>query len=244
MATRTRANGATNGIRDVVAPQKSTVVEVPALEIAKCKIEVVGTSELLVHNWSKKSRQQMADKQAGKATKKKENRDPVADYYESMYIISGDPTKDQKDVKKPVSSKRAKAVHGIPSTGFKKAMIRGAKMAGAVMTDTRNAFYVEGTKGVDYSWLVPIEFSGVSMHEGIVRLQGKTADLRYRPIYTDWKCDLTIQFNTALIGLDQLINLLRNAGFGVGVCEHRMECDGNFGSFTTGNAEMLGVEAR
>lgn len=222
-----------------VAP-KSTTLQVPALELGQCEIQIVGTSSLLVHNFSEKSRRQMAEKQAGKPTTKKEKRDPDGDYFGAMYIISGDPRKDQPDTATPISSSDATAVHGVPAVGFKKAMIRGAKMAGAVMTDTRCAFHIFGDPATN---LVPIAFEQCRFHEGIVRLQGKTADLRYRPEYVRWSCVLKIQFNTRLIGIDQLVNLLRNAGFGVGLCEHRPECDGMHGMFTTGTVEMLGVES-
>jgi hypothetical protein len=246
MATKTTSsNGktATNriaGVKGTTSKPSETTLQVPALELGQCEIEIVGTTSLLVHNFSEKSRRQMAEKQQQVPTNKKEKRDPDGDYFGAMYVISGDPRKDQPNTKKSVSSKKAKAVHGVPAVGFKKSMIRGAKMAGAVMTDTRCAFHIFGDPATN---LVPIDFDECRFHEGIVRLQGKTADLRYRPEYINWSCKLRIQFNVRLIGVDQLVNLLRNAGFGVGLCEHRPECDGMHGMFTTGSVEMLGVES-
>mgnify|MGYP001177053840 FL=1 len=227
MATTTNTNG------------RATTIEVPTLEIGRCQIEVVGTADLLVHRFSEKGRRMIADKQAGKATKKREKRDPVADYFGAMYIVSGDPSTDQNDVTEPVASADCLAVHGMPAAAFRKAMVRGAKMAGAVMTDTKTAFMVE-TVGADN--LVPLTFAGVSMDESVVRLQGKTSDLRYRPRYSGWGATLSISYNASLIGMSQLVNLLRNAGFGVGVGEWRPERDGSFGMFTVGAVEDLGVE--
>ena len=53
---------------------RTTSIEVPTLEVGRCQIEVIGTADLLVHRFSEKGRRMIADKQAGKATKKKENR--------------------------------------------------------------------------------------------------------------------------------------------------------------------------
>ena len=239
MATKATTNGkGTNRVKEALTNPKAggKVIEIPEIEIATCAIQVVGTTPLLVHNFSEKSIRQMEDAQKGakKTTKTKEARDPDADYFGAMYIIEGDAKKDQPDPKKPISSKKAKAIHCVPAAGFRKAMIRGAKMAGAVMTDTRTSFHIVGHNGTN---MVPLEFDAVSMDRTIVRLPNKSADIRYRPLYEGWRCKVTIEYNTALIQVGQLVNLLRQAGFGVGICEWRPEKDGDHGMFSVPSGE-------
>lgn len=250
MATKTKAvaekngNGhaGTNRIAELLPPKSksSGTILIPSMTVGKCRIEIIGTSPLLVHRFSEKSRRQMEEKQAGAATKAKEKRDPQNDYFQSMYILDGDPSKDAEGL----SSAKCKAVHGMPVGGVKNCMIRGAKAAGAVMTDCRSAFFVLADGRCDNQSMVRIDFSEVVRNDGIVRLQGTTADLRYRAEYHDWTANLLLEFNAAQIGIAQLVNLLRVAGFGTGLCEWRPECSGDFGRFTTGKVEDLGQEQR
>lgn len=229
-------NGTVNRIEHLIPSKNRTTIEVPAIRIGRCHVEIVGTTGLIVHEFSKKSRDQMKQKQSGAATTAKEKRDPREDFYQSMYLIEGDPRND----KDGIASTKCKAVHGIPCAGVKNAMVRAAKSAGAVMTDCRSAFFIVadgyGTQGTP---LARLEFDEFRFREDIVRLQGSTADLRYRCEYLGWKSKLTIEYNRSQCGVPQLVNLLRIAGFGVGICEWRPECSGESGRFGIGEVEEL-----
>lgn len=247
MAVRTKAAKNGNGhvgenrIAGLLPTPKATgSILIPAMTVGRCKIEIVGTTPLLVHRFSEKARRQMEEKQQGAATKAKEKRDPQNDFYQSMYILSGDPTKDAPGL----PSSECTAIHGMPVGGVKNSMVRGAKAAGATMTDCRSAFFVLADGRCDNQSMVKIDFAEVVRNDGIVRLQGSTADLRYRAEYRDWRAELLIEFNASQIGIAQLVNLLRTAGFGTGLCEWRPECSGDFGRFTTGTVEDLGQEMR
>jgi hypothetical protein len=69
------------------------------------------------------------------------------------------------------------------------------------------------------------------MREDMVRVGMGTADIRYRPEFTEWSVKLPIKYNADAISLDQLVNLFTLAGFGVGVGEWRPERDGQYGMF-------------
>ena len=225
-----KTKGAVNA-RQVVVTDKM-FAQVPSLSIGTCTITIEGDDDsfLLVHQFSAKARRMIEGKQGKGATIAREARDPVNDYHEAAYQISGDFSVDHPDPRGtgPLKFKDCEGVHGMPAGGIKKAMIRAAKIVGAVMTDTRPAFRIIGTAGDN---LVPIKFKTVEMDTRPVRLNGKTTDLRYRPLYRGWSCDLTIRYMTCLIGPEQLFNLLNHAGFGVGLCEHRQEKDGSNGAF-------------
>lgn len=242
--TKASANGnghaPTNRVAELLAPVSKGTIAIPAMTVARCSIEIIGTSNLIVHRFSEKARRQMEEKQQGAATRAKEKRDPQADYFASMYILSGDPTKDASGL----SSEECKAVHGMPAGGVKNCMIRGAKSAGAVMTDCRSAFFLLQDGVCDRQPMVKIEFDEVIRNDSPVVLQGSTKDMRYRPEYVNWRSKLLIEFNAGQIGIAQLVNLLRVAGFGTGLCEWRPECNGSYGRFTTGAVEDLGQESR
>ncbi len=243
MATRTKkavetnGNGHVNRVAEHLPEHKASgSIAIPVMKMGWCSIEIIGTSDLLVHRFSEKARKQMEDKQQKVATTAKEKRNPEEDYFQSMYVLSGDPRNDSKGV----TSEKCKAIHGMPCGGIRKAMIRAGKSCGAVMTDLRGAFFVEGDGFCDGTSMVKLDFDRVERFDAPVTLQGSTRDMRYRARYVGWRCLLKFKFNASAIGIAQLVNLLRVAGFGVGVCEWRPECDGELGCFTTGKVADLG----
>jgi len=58
-----------------------------------------------------------------------------------------------------------------------------------------------------------------------------TTDIRYRAEFKEWSADVPIVFNEGVISLEQLVNLFKIAGFGVGVGEWRPERDGIHGTW-------------
>jgi hypothetical protein len=67
--------------------------------------------------------------------------------------------------------------------------------------------------------------------EDPVRVGQGSADLRYRPYFYRWAVDLTFEIDAGLLQVEDLLNLIDRAGFGVGVGEWRPEKGGEFGRF-------------
>jgi hypothetical protein len=189
---------------------------VPTYEIGLCEIEVLGDGPLLVHAFSEKAQREIEEKQKTGVTKPREKRDPEADFYAAMYVISGDPRKDPKDA----DSKKCKAIHGIPASGFKRGMVRASKNAGAKMDDTMCGFFIVGHHGSQY---IKLDFERVEMHTAPVRLESGVCDIRYRPEYHNWKATLRIEYDAKSMPLAQIINILRRAGRFIGWGEDRPE---------------------
>lgn len=186
------------------APQGG-VLEVPAIEIRNYRIVLRGSSELVVHAWSDKAKKEMLDKQMGKARAKKEPKDPQRDYEEAFYRLpDGRPA--------------------FPSIAFKAAIVAAARQVeGLTMAFLRGAFHIDGE-------LVPID-GEPRMREDMVRVGMGTADLRYRPGFPEWSVTLPVRLNARALTLEQLVHLIRQAGFSVGVGEWRPEKDGAWGMF-------------
>ncbi len=72
------------------------------------------------------------------------------------------------------------------------------------------------------------------MRQDMVRLNGVTADVRFRGGFPTWAAQLMIRFNARVLSCDQIVNLLNTAGFGVGVGEWRPEKNGPYGCFHVG----------
>lgn len=179
-------------------------IEIPPIEIKTFVLRIVGDSPLICHAWSQKAKQEMLDKQMGKARGKKEPKDPARDYQDAFYRLDdGTPA--------------------FPTIAFKAAAVNASRQVdGLKMTFLRGAFHTVGE-------LVAIE--GVPrMREDAVKIQ-MTSDLRYRPEFAEWAVNLAVRLNTRALTVQQLIHLFNQAGFSAGVGEWRPERNGAFGMF-------------
>lgn len=185
--------------------QAATVLSIPKLDIALMEITLIGDSPLVVHAWSEKSKNMIAAKQAKKPKQAKEARDPKAEYEAAFYQFPN-------------------GKYGFPSIGFKASAIDACShIDGITKVEARGAFHIPGE-------LVPIT-GKPKMRTDMVRIAMGTADLRYRPEFTQWSTKFTIKYNTNKITPEQIAHLFNTAGFAVGVGEHRPQKDGMWGMF-------------
>lgn len=189
-----------------MAKTTSEVIQLPELKQRNAVIKVGGTSSLITHPFSEKALKSIEDKQGGKAKSSKHSiRNPEQEYLDSMYI-------------------REDGGYGFPAIGFKAAVVTAANDAGIQKVLARRAFHVIGGE------LVKID-GEPSMRTDRVTIGMGTTDVRYRAEFKEWTAEIPIIFNEGVISLEQLVNLFRIAGFGVGVGEWRPERNGIHGTW-------------
>jgi hypothetical protein len=199
-------NGASAKAKEPVAKERTyrsgEKIELPRISVKRFKVRVVGDTPLICHKWSSKALTEMRDKQQGKAKMKKKPKDPNAEFNGARYLD-------------------AKGRDCVKANFFKQALVSSSRFLGkeSPMTKIRGAVFIEGD-------MIPIDFKG---KEPIMRED--TADLRYRPEYQDWSCELDITYNSDVFTAEQVLNFLQVAGYGVGICEWRPECNGGYGRF-------------
>jgi len=201
-------------------------VEIPQLKMETAVIHVVGDTPLIVHKWSEKAKKEIRDKQMKKASTKKEAKDPVADFIDTLYWLDGEPEeKTQEGFEKALADG---ARFGFPATGFKQCAIMGAYRLGADIKTT-----VAKAAIIIPSEYIEIKGKAVSMREDMVKVGGisKVADIRYRAQIEDWEADIPVKYVSSVLSLEQVINLFNLGGFACGVGEWRNEKNGVFGSF-------------
>lgn len=197
----------------------SDQIQIDKIGAETLRVPIIGTAPLIVHNFSTKSKQQMLEAQQGRK-RVKEVRDPVAEYEAAFYRIyrEGEPEG-----------------YGFPVTAFKAATVGSARFYGKSvnMTQLRQFLFMRGlmTKA-DPQQLV--EISGEPrMREDVVRLGGpsRSADLRYRPEFTEWSTVLTVTYVTSSLSRSSVLSLIDAGGLGIGVGEWRPEKRGEFGTY-------------
>jgi hypothetical protein len=185
-----------------------------AFKKSEVNIDIEGTSPLITHRFSDRIKAEMLATQMKKPKPKREKRDPDKEYKESLY---------------PLENNEGR--YGFPVMGIKNAMVRaGKKGLDIPMTDLRVAFQVKPREGEESTQLLEID-GEPRKREDIIKLQGKSADLRYRAEFPKWRMTIHMVFNPSIISAEQLTYLLHLAGWSVGIGDWRPEKSGNFGTF-------------
>lgn len=219
-----------------IAKKNTDIIEIKPIEVKKIVLRVVGDTPLIMHAWSEKAKRMMLEAQMGKkAVKAKEAKNPVADFVDSMYWLSGKPDLEGvKDVEKCEQLFEQAiadgATFGFPVTAFKQAAISAAYRQGWVKDKMglRGAFFIDS----DEDGMVQIHSDAPVMREDCVNIGMGTADLRYRGEFRNWYADLVISYNVnGQYGFEDIVNIINAGGFLCGVGEWRPERDGQYGMY-------------
>ena len=205
---------------------ESVSIEIPQLKMETAIIHVKGDTPLIVHKWSEKAKKEIRDKQMKKATTKKEAKDPVADFIDTLYWLDGEP--EEKTMEGFEKALANGARFGFPATGFKQCAIMGAYRLGAdIKTTVAKAAIIIPCEYIE------IKGKAITQREDMVKVGGisKVADIRYRAQIEDWEADIPVKFCSSVMSLEQVVNLFNMGGFACGVGEWRNEKNGIFGAF-------------
>jgi len=166
-------------------------------------------SPLVIHAFCEKAKQEIRDKHAKSAKKAKDIRNTDEEFIMARYIDE-------------------KGRECAPITALKKSIITAATAFDDITkTGLRQAVFVDSTVNPGAS-LVPIETPdgkpaiGVK-REDAVTIGINTRGLSYRPEYKEWQVKITIEYNPRIVSTEQLLALVDQAGWGVGICEGRPE---------------------
>lgn len=197
-------------------------------------VRIRGTAPYVQNKFSHKARQKMMADMATPANKRKSKfarppRDYNEDFYQAQYISTT-------------------GWLGIPAPAFRAAMIDACRTVNMVMTRAKMSIFVlpDGFDITDGTPLVKLIAAPPERHEGLVRNDNGGADIRIRPMWREWECDVTIEFDADMITSDSVVNLLDRAGRQVGVGEGRPYSKDSvgqgWGTFMVGNT-VKGAES-
>lgn len=223
-----------------MASKKNVTVDIKPMELELAEMTIEGTTPLIVHAWDEKAKQMILDKQRGKATKTKhEIKIPVNDFINSLYWLTEKPENGSTDEEAEANFQEAidgGAKFGFSLGGIKQSIIMGAKRGGldVVGTELKASFFLRGATEASTFDLAEIVGDIPEMREDMVRVGGmsKSADVRYRGMFTHWEIPMLIEYNrNGKYSLEQLMNCVNVGGFACGIGEWRPEKDGQFGMY-------------
>lgn len=185
------------------------IAELKPIAYHQVELTLKGTSPLIQHRFPEKARKQIRDKKLGKKTKERGILDAEKEYQEAMHLTEN-------------------GEYGIPVTAIKASMINAAhKDIGIEKTLVKKSIYIPCDDAND---VIPIQCEEPIMREDWVRV-GTGTDLRYRPEFRKWSCNVTIIYNSDNLQPTDIVRLLNLAGFGAGLLENRPEKGGDNGRF-------------
>jgi hypothetical protein len=166
-------------------------------------------SPLVIHAFAEKAKQEIRDKQQKKAKKVKEERRPQEECDAARYVDD-------------------KGRECAPITAIKKSIVTAVTAFDDLKkVGLRQAVFVDSVANPGSS-MVPIEnYDGTPaigvMREDAVTIGMGTRGLTYRPEYKEWQLRVSIEYNPRIVSQEQLLALIDQAGWGVGICEGRPE---------------------
>jgi hypothetical protein len=204
MATATKA-----------APKATETLVIAPPDFRVIEFQIQGTSPLLINRFSAKAIEQMrAAQEAGSTAKSKKVREPKD--FDRLY-------EDAKHVSE-------EGWEGVHAASFRNGAISACRAAGVVMTRAKLCIFTlaDGIDRVDGTPLVRI-YGEAEQHVAPTRNQTGVIDLRCRPLYRDWSCNLRIRYDAGIISAQGVGNLIMRLGAQVGIGEGRPDSKNSAG---------------
>lgn len=213
--------------KEVETPKegKERTINIPTIEIGRAIVTVEQLTPLIVHRFSEKKRQEMLDKHMKKARGTREAKDPEANFRDALYIVPGREEWEDKPGK-----------FFFPSGGFKRATVGACRYIDDMsMEEAKGLFFVEDQPGP------VLRFDELVMREDVVSNSGKVADIRHRPQFNGWACDLDVSYNHKAVSLEQLVTMIQYGGFHQGIGEWRPSSKkgGDFGRYRVSGVQEV-----
>lgn len=172
--------------------------ELPGESLGRVQLLVAGISPLIMHQWSKKQRDQLEAAQTGRARSAKGARVPAEEASAAAYVLPGcenlpdawDPDWEHGTVK-----------YYFPAAAFRHAFIYGCGQVGDVKkypkTKAAGWVFINNDKPV-------IDFDEAEVRTDITR---NPTQPKYRPMFTNWRTVLDVSYDTKALSLEELVYL-------------------------------------
>lgn len=207
---------------------KTQNVSIPAPRFACAQFEITGTSPLVIHRFSHKTKLEMKQKQEiGKAGSSRKKREP----------------KPTDDCFEEARYQAPEGWDGFNAGALRSALISACRLVGFKMTLAKLSIFAEPDGWDAKEPQIPlIQILGqATKQEDIARVETGQPYVTVRAAYHNWKARPTLRWDQDQFTLEDLSNLLMRVGQQVGLGEGRPDskksCGMGWGMFTVSAAE-------
>lgn len=183
-------------------------IEIPDLPLLSFTIRIIGKTPLIACRFSEDAIAKLEADQQKKAKHKLDARDPEREFEQSRYRLP-----DGQD--------------GFPALGI----LKSIKAAAMRMTELKGTEVLAALSiDVEEHGLLAIDAPAPKMRTDHVVRVGR-GNVAYRAQYWPWSITIPVTVFTPSLSPAEAINLIRNAGFGIGIGNWRPEKGGYSGKF-------------
>ena len=175
-------------------------VNIQAIDVKSMVIKIEGTTPFISHRFSERQMNQIENKQRKKTKELRERISVEQEVGECIHRLENGKV-------------------GYPSSAFYGGMRECAPYLTSM--DKKLASGAVKMYSVDGNPLVEIKYNKQVTQKDFVKLSTGVADIRYRPRFEGWSCELLVSFNAAQISPQQIITLINLAGFHRGIGDNR-----------------------
>lgn len=208
-------------------PTSTRELLIKAPNIKTASFEIIGTAPLVIHRFSKKTKEQMKQKmemgKSGSSKKNREAKDTGDLFDESRYYGGG--------------------WDGFNASAIRSAMISACRLVGFKMTLAKMSIFVEQDGWDKHEPQIPlIRINGQAIkQEDMARVETGQPYVCVRAAYHNWSAKVKIRWDADQFSIQDVTNLLMRVGQQVGICEGRPDspnsCGMGWGLFKLGKIE-------
>ncbi len=206
--------------------QKQQTVTIKAPNFQIVTIPIRGTAPLVIHKFSKRTADQIVETQAqGEQQARGKKRKPPKDF-DRIFNEARHISEDGWD--------------GIHAGGFRAAAVSACRVAGFQMTKAKLSVFImaDGVDKEDGMPLVRI-IGKAEKHISHARNDNGSIDMRARPMYRTWGCNLRVRYDGDQFTAEDVFNLIARVGVQVGIGEGRPDSKNSTGT-GWGTFEIVG----
>ena len=211
-----------------MAKKNEDIINIRPVEIGRARVHIVGDGTLCLNKMNNRNKRTLTDQRKDKA-KSMEVPNEWEDIITAIHWRDGDPTEFTEESLIDCLKNNAPC---ITAFGLKKswgqAVVRNEIDSYATKFD--NAVNITAVNN-----LVPVSFSDHSVDEKLMSPKRGAPVLVRLNLFSGWSADIDISYTANVYSLDQIVNIINLAGFGLGIGSGRTSGYGRY------HVESVGV---
>lgn len=212
-----------------MATKKEKIITMEPIKINTVRISITGTTDLVLNKMNDVAARKLTDERKDKA-KSMEKPNEWEEIITAMHWYNGKPTDFSEEGLRKALKDNAPCITAFGlKRSFCDSVVRNE--IDTYSTKFDNAVVVKA-KGN----LIPIKFAEHFVDEKLMSPKKGAPVLVHLNRFTGWSASIDIQYTDNVYGIDQIVDIIRRAGFGLGIGSGRKT---GYGRYEVSNVEAI-----